>query len=223
LVQSDRLYNAGWTEDLRTIIHYVHEKYPRAPLFTIGTSIGANILVIANHPTSFLLHLLSRTCSHEFVIFISFANWSNAMFRIARCILLKLLLNWVIWQQISWWEIISLVWCTLRSFWEYCAGEVPGRGGCSYTCWCRSCCLFSLGSCGMSRFTVILKEIGSIGIACDWMLVVIGIVWCLLSFWCAWWRRWQVCDRFMSRKTIQKIYNMVLATGLRQYANMYLT
>jgi hypothetical protein len=34
----------------------------------------------------------------------------------------------------------------------------------------------------MSRFTVILKEIGSIGIACDWMLVVIGIVWCLLSF-----------------------------------------
>jgi predicted alpha/beta-fold hydrolase len=32
-----------------------------------------------------------------------------------------------------------------------------------------------------------------------------------------------VCDRFMSRKTIQKIYNMVLATGLRQYANKYLT
>jgi hypothetical protein len=27
-----------------------------------------------------------------------------------------------------------------------------------------------------------LKEIGSIGIACDWMLVVIRIVWCLLSF-----------------------------------------
>jgi predicted alpha/beta-fold hydrolase len=101
-ITSDRLYNAGWTEDLRTIIHYVHEKYPRAPLFTIGTSIGANILV------------------------------------------------------------------------KY------------------------LGEEGAAT------PVGAAAAVCSpWDLVV--------------------CDRFMSRKTIQKIYNMVLATGLRQYANMYLT
>jgi hypothetical protein len=47
VVQSDQFYNAGWTEDLRRIINYVHEKYPKAPIFTIGTSIGANIVVIA--------------------------------------------------------------------------------------------------------------------------------------------------------------------------------
>lgn len=42
---SDIFYNAGWTEDLRRIVNYVHGKYPKAPIFTIGTSIGANILV----------------------------------------------------------------------------------------------------------------------------------------------------------------------------------
>ncbi|CAK9211076.1 unnamed protein product [Sphagnum troendelagicum] len=99
-ITSDRFYNAGWTEDLRTIIHYVHEKYPRAPLFTIGTSIGANILV------------------------------------------------------------------------KY------------------------LGEEGVAT------PVGAAAAVCSpWDLVV--------------------CDRFMSRKTIQKIYNMVLATGLRQYANMH--
>jgi len=99
-ITSDRFYNAGWTEDLRTIIHYVHEKYPRAPLFTIGTSIGANILV------------------------------------------------------------------------KY------------------------LGEEGAAT------PVGAAAAVCSpWDLVV--------------------CDRFMSRKTIQKIYNMVLATGLRQYANMH--
>lgn len=44
-VTSDCFYNAGWTEDVRVVIHYLHDKYPKAPLFAVGTSIGANILV----------------------------------------------------------------------------------------------------------------------------------------------------------------------------------
>ncbi|CAH9120506.1 unnamed protein product, partial [Cuscuta epithymum] len=44
-VTSDALYNAGWTEDIRNILKYLHKEYPKAPIFVIGTSIGANILV----------------------------------------------------------------------------------------------------------------------------------------------------------------------------------
>lgn len=44
-VTSDCFYNAGWTEDVRDVINYLHEKYYAAPLFVVGTSIGANILV----------------------------------------------------------------------------------------------------------------------------------------------------------------------------------
>ncbi|KAJ6693594.1 hypothetical protein OIU85_004377 [Salix viminalis] len=44
-ITSDCFYNAGWTEDLRAVANYLHAKYPKAPLFAIGTSIGANILV----------------------------------------------------------------------------------------------------------------------------------------------------------------------------------
>ncbi|XP_047312296.1 embryogenesis-associated protein EMB8-like isoform X2 [Impatiens glandulifera] len=44
-VTSDCFYNAGWTEDIREVIHYLHREHPRAPLLIIGTSIGANILV----------------------------------------------------------------------------------------------------------------------------------------------------------------------------------
>ncbi|KAJ6975631.1 hypothetical protein NC653_031460 [Populus alba x Populus x berolinensis] len=44
-ITSDCFYNAGWTEDLRAVANYLHDKYPMAPLFAIGTSIGANILV----------------------------------------------------------------------------------------------------------------------------------------------------------------------------------
>ncbi|GLU06799.1 hypothetical protein SLE2022_237930 [Rubroshorea leprosula] len=44
-ITSDCFYNAGWTEDVRVVIDYLHDKYPKAPLFAIGTSIGANILV----------------------------------------------------------------------------------------------------------------------------------------------------------------------------------
>lgn len=43
--QSDCFYNAGWTEDLRAVINHLHHEYPKAPLFVVGTSIGANILV----------------------------------------------------------------------------------------------------------------------------------------------------------------------------------
>ncbi|RWW27650.1 hypothetical protein GW17_00007922 [Ensete ventricosum] len=42
---SDCFYNAGWTEDFREVVNYLHYEYWRAPLFAVGTSIGANILV----------------------------------------------------------------------------------------------------------------------------------------------------------------------------------
>ncbi|KAJ6814558.1 embryogenesis-associated protein EMB8-like [Iris pallida] len=44
-ITSDRFYNAGWTDDVREVVNYLHREYPKAPLFAIGTSIGANILV----------------------------------------------------------------------------------------------------------------------------------------------------------------------------------
>lgn len=44
-ITSEQFYNAGWTEDLRTIINDIHSKYPQAPVFAIGTSMGANLLV----------------------------------------------------------------------------------------------------------------------------------------------------------------------------------
>lgn len=42
---SDCFYNAGWTEDVREVVNYLYQEYPKAPLFAIGTSIGANVLV----------------------------------------------------------------------------------------------------------------------------------------------------------------------------------
>ncbi|KAL6848795.1 hypothetical protein ACP4OV_021378 [Aristida adscensionis] len=44
-ITSDCFYNAGWTEDMREVVNLLHQRYPKAPLFTVGTSIGANILV----------------------------------------------------------------------------------------------------------------------------------------------------------------------------------
>ncbi|XP_022773505.1 phospholipase ABHD3-like isoform X2 [Durio zibethinus] len=44
-ITSDCFYNAGWTEDIRIVIDYLHHHYPKAPLFAVGTSIGANILI----------------------------------------------------------------------------------------------------------------------------------------------------------------------------------
>ncbi|KHN00815.1 Embryogenesis-associated protein EMB8 [Glycine soja] len=38
-------YNAGWTEDIRAVVNYLHKEKSMAPLFVVGTSIGANILV----------------------------------------------------------------------------------------------------------------------------------------------------------------------------------
>ncbi|KAK8486231.1 hypothetical protein V6N13_090250 [Hibiscus sabdariffa] len=42
---SDCCYNAGWTEDVRKIVDHISCEYPEAPLYAVGTSIGANILV----------------------------------------------------------------------------------------------------------------------------------------------------------------------------------
>ncbi|KAK2966092.1 hypothetical protein RJ640_025588 [Escallonia rubra] len=42
---SDCFYNAGWTEDIRAVIDHLRCHYPEAPLFAVGTSIGANVLV----------------------------------------------------------------------------------------------------------------------------------------------------------------------------------
>lgn len=42
---SDCVYTAGWTEDLRKVIAHIHSQFPEAPLFAVGTSIGANVLV----------------------------------------------------------------------------------------------------------------------------------------------------------------------------------
>ncbi|XAR56312.1 Alcohol O-acetyltransferase [Bertholletia excelsa] len=44
-ITSDCFYNGGWTEDVRKVIDHLHSQYPEAPLFVLGTSIGANILV----------------------------------------------------------------------------------------------------------------------------------------------------------------------------------
>ncbi|XP_057424315.1 embryogenesis-associated protein EMB8 [Lotus japonicus] len=44
-ITSDCFYNAGWTEDARTVVNYLHKENPRAPLFVVGTSIGANVLI----------------------------------------------------------------------------------------------------------------------------------------------------------------------------------
>ncbi|KAB5574452.1 hypothetical protein DKX38_001646 [Salix brachista] len=44
-ITSDCFYSAGWTEDLRKVIDHIHCQYPEAPLYAVGTSIGANILV----------------------------------------------------------------------------------------------------------------------------------------------------------------------------------
>ncbi|XP_047322777.1 embryogenesis-associated protein EMB8-like isoform X2 [Impatiens glandulifera] len=44
-ITSDCFYNAGWTEDVREVIGFIHKQYQEAPLFIVGTSVGANVLV----------------------------------------------------------------------------------------------------------------------------------------------------------------------------------
>lgn len=53
-MQSDRIYNAGWTMDIRDINNHLREEYPDAPLYLVGLSIGANIVV--------RLSVFFRTC-----------------------------------------------------------------------------------------------------------------------------------------------------------------
>ncbi|KAL3814518.1 hypothetical protein ACJIZ3_015786 [Penstemon smallii] len=42
---SDWFYHGTWTGDMRTVIKLLHSQYPEAPLFLVGTSIGANMLI----------------------------------------------------------------------------------------------------------------------------------------------------------------------------------
>ncbi|XP_016539026.2 embryogenesis-associated protein EMB8 isoform X1 [Capsicum annuum] len=44
-VTSDRFYNAAWTEDVRKVIDHLHTQYHQAPLFVVGLSLGATVLV----------------------------------------------------------------------------------------------------------------------------------------------------------------------------------
>ncbi|KAI3972927.1 hypothetical protein MKX01_019585 [Papaver californicum] len=44
-ITSDCFYNAGWTDDLRRVVDHLHQDYPQATLFAVGTSIGSNVLV----------------------------------------------------------------------------------------------------------------------------------------------------------------------------------
>ena len=48
---------------MREVVNFLHQEYPKAPLFTVGTSIGANIVVglvflPISHPVKKLLQLL---------------------------------------------------------------------------------------------------------------------------------------------------------------------
>lgn len=43
--QSDCIFNSRWIEDAGKVIDHLHTQYPQAPLFVVGTSVGANALV----------------------------------------------------------------------------------------------------------------------------------------------------------------------------------
>ncbi|XP_037493784.1 LOW QUALITY PROTEIN: embryogenesis-associated protein EMB8 [Jatropha curcas] len=64
-ITSDCFYNAGWTEDIRSIIDHIHCQYPEAPLYAVGTSIGANILVkyLGEHGVNIPLTGAAAICS----------------------------------------------------------------------------------------------------------------------------------------------------------------
>ncbi|KAG6736772.1 hypothetical protein POTOM_060332 [Populus tomentosa] len=57
-ITSDCFYNAGWTEDVRKVIDHIHCQYPEAPLYAVGTSIGANIVSWNFDPSDVLLTLI---------------------------------------------------------------------------------------------------------------------------------------------------------------------
>ena len=48
-ITSDVLYNARATWDIRQTVKWLHKKYPHRPLFGLGFSLGANILVNVRH------------------------------------------------------------------------------------------------------------------------------------------------------------------------------
>jgi len=42
---SNQFYSAGYTDDLRQALFYISQRYPKAPLFGLGFSLGANVIV----------------------------------------------------------------------------------------------------------------------------------------------------------------------------------
>ncbi len=42
---SNQFYSAGYTDDLRQALFYISQQYPKAPLFGLGFSLGANVIV----------------------------------------------------------------------------------------------------------------------------------------------------------------------------------
>ncbi|KAI3702167.1 hypothetical protein L6452_27893 [Arctium lappa] len=42
---SDFFYNGGWTDDLRKVVKHIRSQSPDVPLFVVGTSLGANMMV----------------------------------------------------------------------------------------------------------------------------------------------------------------------------------
>lgn len=43
-ITSDRLYHGGWTYDLRCALEFLQDKFPGAPLYGIGFSLGGNMM-----------------------------------------------------------------------------------------------------------------------------------------------------------------------------------
>jgi len=41
---SGQFYSAGYTDDLRTSLIYIKNKFPNAPLLGVGFSLGANVI-----------------------------------------------------------------------------------------------------------------------------------------------------------------------------------
>jgi len=73
--QSDCFYNAGWTEDVRKVIDHIHCQYPEAPLYAVGTSIGANILVCFSFyffPTCKVVCVFFYLERHQIIISINY-------------------------------------------------------------------------------------------------------------------------------------------------------
>lgn len=61
-MQSECFYTAGKSDDLGEVVNYLHRKQPETPLYALGTSLGANILV----------HLFSGNCHYTCVDVSSF-------------------------------------------------------------------------------------------------------------------------------------------------------